>query len=131
MSFGRRQSLDEQALANPGRGSYGGDTRNPTVAQLADAVAELYHETLPGMTEGDYAEHGAASLRYGYDEGPMYLLEVNRRRDVRLEEWFDQDFEQELAPPRTLHDVSEDQALRLLSLLAEGLIDRVRSQPWE
>jgi len=44
---------------------YGGDTRSPTDAQLAEAIAELYHETLSGMTESDYAEHGTASLRYG------------------------------------------------------------------
>jgi hypothetical protein len=110
---------------------YGGDTRSPTVAQLAEAVAELYHETLPGMTEGDYAEHGAASLRCGYDDGPMYVVEVNRLREVRLEEWADQDLEQELAQPRTMHDVPECQAAQLWSWLAEGQIDRVRSQPWE
>ncbi len=34
---------------------YGGHTANPTAAQLAEAVAELYQETLPGMTQGDYA----------------------------------------------------------------------------
>ena len=110
---------------------YGGDTRNPTVAQLAEAVAELYQETLPGMTEGDYAEHGAASLRCGYDDGPMYILEISRLREVRLEEWADQDFEQELAPPRTMNDVPEDQALRFCSWLAEGQIDQVRSQVWD
>ena len=110
---------------------YGGDTRSPTIAQLAEAVAELYQETLPGMTEGDYAEHGAASLRYSYDDGPMYVLEVNRLCEVTLGEWADQDYEQELGPPRTMREVSEDQALRLWSWLAEGQIDRVRSQPWE
>lgn len=109
---------------------YGEDIRSPTVAQLAVAVAELYHETLPGMTEGDYAEHGAASLRCGFDDGPMYILEVNRLREVRLEEWADQDFEKELAPPRTMHDVQEDEALLLWGWLAEGRIDQVRSQPW-
>lgn len=110
---------------------YGSDTRSPTAAQLAEAVAELYHETLPGVTEGDYAEHGAASLRYGYDDGPMYVLEISRLREVRLEAWADQDFEQELGPPRTMHQVLEDHALRLWSWLAEGQIDRVRSQPWK
>jgi hypothetical protein len=99
---------------------YGGDTRNPTVAQLTEAVAELYHEALPGMTEGDYAEHGAGSLRYGYDDGPMYVVEVNRLGEVTLEEWGDQDYEQVLAPPRRRREVSEDQALRLWTWLAEG-----------
>jgi hypothetical protein len=110
---------------------YGSDIQNPTATQLAEAVAELYHETLPNMTEGDYAEHGAASLRYGYDDGPMYLLEVNRIRNVRFEEWADQGFEQEQAPPRIMKDVAEVQALRLWTLLVEGLFDQVRSQPWD
>ena len=110
---------------------YGGDTRSPTVAQLAEAIAELYHETLPSMTEGDYAEHGAASLRFGHDDGPMYVLEVSRFREITLEEWADQDYEQELVPPRRMHEVPKDQALRLWSWLAEGQIERVRSQPWE
>ena len=110
---------------------YGGDTRSPTVAQLAEAAAELYHETLPGMTECGYAEHRAASLRYGYDDGPMYVLEVDRLREVTLEEWADQDYEQEVAPPRRMGEVPEDQALRLWSWLAEGQIERVRSQLWE
>jgi hypothetical protein len=110
---------------------YGGDTRNPTVSQLAEAIAELYHETLPGMTEGDYAEHGAALLRCGYDNGPMYVLEVNRLREVTLQEWVDQDYEQALAPVRTMRGVPEDQALRLWGWLAYAQIDRVRSQPWE
>lgn len=110
---------------------YGGDTPSPTLAQLAQAVAELYHETLPGMTKGDYAEHGAASLRCGYDDGPMLLLEVNRLREVRLEEWADQDYEHELAAPRTMREVPEEQALQLWTWLAQGEIDRVRSQPWQ
>jgi hypothetical protein len=110
---------------------YGGETRSPTAAQLSDAIAELYHETLPGMTEGDYAEHGAASLRYGYDDGPMYVLEVNRLREVTLEEWADQDYEAELAPPRRMCEVPQDQALRLWGWLAEGRVELVRSQPWE
>lgn len=110
---------------------YGGDTSSPTAADLASAIAELYHEDQPGLTEDDYAEHGAASLRYGYDDGPMYVLEVSRLHEVTLEEWADQDYEEELAPPRTLRNVSQEQATQLWSWLAAGQIDRVRSQPWE
>lgn len=110
---------------------YGTDTRSPTVDQRAEAVAELYHKTLPGMTEGDYAEHGAASLRCGHDDGPMYVLEVSRLHEVTLEEWADQDYEEELAPPRRMREVPEDQAVRLLNWLAAGEIARVQSQPWE
>jgi hypothetical protein len=110
---------------------YGGDIRGPTAVRLAEAIAQLYHETLPGMTEGDYAEHGAAALRYGHDDGPMYVQEANRLGDVRFEEWADQDFEQELAPPRTMREVPEVEALRLFCWLADGQIHRVRSQSWE
>jgi hypothetical protein len=110
---------------------YGSDTRSPTAAHLAEAIAELYHETLPGMTEGDYAEHGAACLRYGYDDGPMYTLEISRLREAHFEEWADQDYEQELCPPRTMHDVSGEHALRIWSWLAEGQIDHLRSQAWD
>lgn len=110
---------------------YGADTRSPTLAQLAEAIAELYHEMLPDMNLGDYAEHGTASLRYGYDEGPMYVLEVNRLHEVTLEEWADQDYEQRIAPRRIRREVPQKQAVRLWNWLAEGQIDRVRQQPWE
>ena len=110
---------------------YGEDIRAPTAAQLAQAIGELYDERLPGMTERDYEEHGTAWLRCGYDDGPMFVLEVNRLREVTLEEWADQDYEQELAPLRRMREVSQEQALRLWSWLAQGEIDRVRSQPWE
>jgi hypothetical protein len=109
---------------------HGGETPNTTAAQLTAAIAELYHENLPGMTEGDYSEHGAASLRYGYDDGPMFVLEVSRLREVTLEEWADQDYEMALAPPRTIRAVLEDQALRLWVWLAQGEISRVRAEPW-
>jgi hypothetical protein len=110
---------------------YGEDIRSPSAVQLAEAVAELYHEALPGMTEGDYAEHGEGWLRCGYDEGPMFVLTVNRHHEVRLEEWADQDFEQELTPPRRMQFVAEEHALQLWSWMAHGVIDRVRAQPWE
>ena len=62
---------------------------------------------------GDDATDGwvPESVAAGYDDGPMCVLEINRLREVRLEEWADQDFEQELAPPRTMYDVSEDRAV--------------------
>jgi hypothetical protein len=64
---------------------YGGDTGAPTRGEISAAVKELYEESLPGMTEGDYEEHGSASLRYGYDEGPMYVLEITRHGNARWE----------------------------------------------
>ena len=104
---------------------YGDDVCNPTAGQLADAVSELYHETTPD------AEHGSVFLRYGSDDGPMFVLDVDRLHQVVFEEWADQDFEVELAPSRKIRDVSEIQACQLLGLLADGQIDLVRSQSWE
>jgi hypothetical protein len=70
---------------------YGSDTSAPTNADLARAIEELYVEDLPGMTEAHYEEHGAAWIRHGFDDGPMYVLEVTRTGIVRFEEWADQD----------------------------------------
>jgi hypothetical protein len=109
---------------------YGAETRHPTPAKLAEAVAELYHETLPGMTEEDYAEHGAAWVRFGYDNGPMFVLTINRLGEARFEEWADQDFGQELANPRTMDGMPQSDALQLWVLLAQGDIDRIRQQRW-
>lgn len=55
---------------------YGGDVRNPSAEELSRAVSEVYHEDIPGMTEDDYAEHPSAGLRCGFDDGPMYVLDI-------------------------------------------------------
>ncbi len=110
---------------------YGDEVPSPTAAQLIEAIAELYHETHPDINEDDCEEHGAASLRCGYDDGPMYVVEVSRVGGVVFEEWADQDYEEELAPPRELHDVSESEAIRLWNLLATGQLEQLRSQDWQ
>jgi hypothetical protein len=104
---------------------YGADVRNPSPEDLERAIAELFLEALPGIGESDYAEHGAASLRYGFDGGPMYVIEVDRRGNASFEEWADVDRERELAPPRAAR-LTADQALRLWALLAAGDVDEVR-----
>ena len=105
---------------------YGEDVSAPSRQQLGDAVTELFDETLPGMTQADYEEHGAAHLRYGFDEGPMYVVEISRTGEATLEEWADQDYEQELSPAKTI-SVTAQQALDLWLLLAAGEIERVRA----
>jgi len=109
---------------------YGGDERDPSVDLLATAVRELFVEDLPGMTEADYAEHGAASLRCGFDEGPMFVLELDRLRTARFEEWADQGFEHELVPARTGALKSQDEALHLFGLLASGDLEALRRWHW-
>jgi hypothetical protein len=55
---------------------YGGDIRSPTPAQLADAITELYHGTLPGMRDDDDAEHGAAHRLADFHQRPQVCEEV-------------------------------------------------------
>jgi hypothetical protein len=70
---------------------YGTETRSPSTGDLAKAVSELFDESIPAMTESDYREHGAASLRYGFDAGPMFTVEITRSGSATLEQWADQD----------------------------------------
>ena len=109
---------------------YGEDRRNQTAADLTEAVAQMYHETTPGMMEGDYEEHGSAWLRFGYDDGPMFVLTIKRHGEVTFEEFADQDFERELRPCRVMWNVPESHTLQLLTWLAHGDVERVRSQVW-
>ena len=106
---------------------YGGDLCSPSVDDLSDAVRELFRESVPGMTENDYEEHGSACLRLGWDEGPMYVLDISRNGTARLEQWADQDYEQELSPAESIA-VSEDRALALWSMLASNQIDQLRTE---
>lgn len=105
---------------------YGESTEAPTREDILAAVKELYEENLLGMTEESYDEHGAASLRYGYDEGPMYVLEITRHGTARLEEWADQDYEMELCPMKEVKALPQEKAFLLWELLAAGEIEAVR-----
>lgn len=106
---------------------YGEEEDMPTHDEISTAVKELYEENSPGMTEGDYEEHGASSLRYGYDEGPMYILEITRRGTARWEEWADQDYETKLCPAKEVQALPQDKAVLLWKYLAAGDIEAVRS----
>lgn len=98
----------------------------PTRDEIEAAVQELYEEGLSGMSASDYEEHGTGSLRYGYDEGPMYVLEITRHGTARLEEWADQDYETELCPMREVKALPQEQAVLLWAHLAAGDIEAVR-----
>lgn len=105
---------------------YGEEKKMPTCEEISAAVNELYEENLSGMTERDYEEHGAGSLRYGYDDGPMYVLEITRHGTARLEEWADQDYETELCAMREVKALSKEKAVLLWKQLAAGEIEAVR-----
>lgn len=106
---------------------YGEEIGMPTRDEISVAVRELYEETLLGMTEGGYEEHGDGSLRYGYDEGPMYELQITRGGIARLTEWNDQEYETELCPMREVEALPQEKAVLLWELLASGEIEAVRS----
>jgi hypothetical protein len=110
---------------------YGADIREPTFDQLRSALAEVYHEDHPSMTEGDYAQHPNAWLRYGFDTGPMYILNVYRSRTVYLSQWADSDYENQLAPEAEKIDVAEPEAYQLWERLATGRIDEVKAWGWD
>ena len=111
---------------------YGSMEGSPTPEQLAEAIAELYHEDHPDMKEADYEEHGVASLAYASgDEGPMFTLEISRRQTILFEQWADTDYESELAPAGELLNISEAHARELWTWLAQGQLALVQAQPWQ
>jgi hypothetical protein len=110
---------------------YGADIREPTSDHLRSALAEVYHEDHLAMTEGDYAEHPNAWLRYGFDSGPMYVLNVYRSRTVYFSQWADSDYEKEREPEAEKINVAERDALGLWELLTTGNIDEVKAWGWD
>ena len=106
---------------------YGGDIRQPSQRELAQAIDEVVTEDLNGMTEQDYAEHPNAWLRYGYDDGPVYVVDAYRDGTVICSQYADQD---DVDPVRetTLEAVTREQLLSLWKRLAEGDIASIRAK---
>ena len=109
---------------------FGGDIRDPTDAELESALHDIYDEGHPHLTENDYAEHPDASVRFGDDSGPMFVVTVTRKGRVEFSQWADADYEQELASPGHLKDVSFENALRLWRTARRGEIASLRQEPW-
>ncbi|SFM14555.1 hypothetical protein [Rugamonas rubra] len=104
----------------------GREVASPTEAQLATALAEVYDGAAPANDDG------AAStvLRFGYDDGLMYEVEVAGGGAVRFGEWSDRDCEIALAAPRRMLALGRDEALQLWKWLALRQVAKIRSQPW-
>ncbi len=102
----------------------GHDVPAPTEAQLAAALVEIY--------QGAGIDGAAASgvLRFGYDDGLMYQVEVAHGGDIRFEEWSDRDCELALASPRRMSAGQED-ALQLWKWLAQRQVAKIREQDWQ
>jgi hypothetical protein len=105
----------------------GRDVTAPTEAQLAAALAEVYS----GKAAGPDGGPGTAVLRFGYDDGLMYELEVASGGNVRFEEWSDRDCEIALASPRHMTALPQAEALQLWHWLAQRQVAKIRSQPWQ
>ncbi|CUI04086.1 hypothetical protein [Massilia antarctica] len=118
----------------------GRDIVAPTEAQLTAALAELYAPPRKGKGKGKAgagavagsagaSEAASAALRFGYDDGLMYVIEVSRGGAIRFEEWSDRDCELALAPPRRMSaDLSLAQ--QLWSLMARRQVSRIRELDW-
>lgn len=96
----------------------GREVAAPSEAQMAAALAEVY------------GGPGSAVLRFGYDDGLMYEMEVSSGGAVRFAEWSDRDCEIALADPRTMQALPQADALQLWRLMARRQVAKIRSQPW-
>ncbi|MDM5178256.1 hypothetical protein PO883_13745 [Massilia sp. DJPM01] len=114
----------------------GRDIAAPTEAQLTAALAELYaplrKPKAGAKGKGPPAsapEAASAALRFGYDDGLMYVIEVSRGGAIRFEEWSDRDCELALAPPRSM-SADLNLAQQLWSLMARRQVSRIRELDW-
>ena len=105
----------------------GRDISAPTPTQLAEALEQVYREASPGPDGGS----ASAMLRFGYDDGLMYQVEVASGGEVTFEEWSDRDCEIALASPRHMSALPQGEALQLWQWLAQRQVAKIRSQPWQ
>ena len=104
---------------------WGADTHTPSESQCQAAIADLFNED--GLLEGEASEHGAASLRLGLDDGPMYVIEIDRLGSLTFEQWNDQDYEEEISPPQQVSGVDAKTASEVWALLRNGSVERLKS----
>ena len=105
----------------------GRDIAAPTEQQLAAALAELYGRRRKGTAS---AEPASAALRFGYDDGLMYVAEVTSAGELRFEEWSDSDCELALAAPRRMH-ASQAQAKEVWAMMARRQVSKIRELAWQ
>lgn len=105
----------------------GRDIPAPTEQELSAALAELYGRRKKGSADSDPA---SAALRFGYDDGLMYVAEVNSAGEISFEEWSDSDCELALAPPRRMK-ASREQAREVWDMMARRQVSRIRELAWQ
>ena len=105
----------------------GRDIPAPSEQQLAAALAELYGRKKKGLAE---AEPASAVLRFGYDDGLMYVAEVSSSGELSFEEWSDSDCELALAAPRRMQ-ASQSQAQEVWAMMARRQVSKIRALGWQ
>jgi hypothetical protein len=103
----------------------GRDISAPTEQQLATALAEIYARRKPGHD----TEPAVGALRFGYDDGLMYVAEVSSTGEICFEEWSDRDCEIALAHPRRM-TANQGEALQLWCWLARRQVAKIRELDW-
>jgi hypothetical protein len=103
----------------------GREINSPTEKQLTAALTDLFNL----HKQKEYVDTVSATLSFGYDDGLMYVLEVNSDGGVSFEEWSDRDCEIALASPRSMV-ATQAQALQLWLWLAHRQVAKIRGQSW-
>jgi hypothetical protein len=98
---------------------YGADVRQPTEEQLRSSVDELYNK------RPDDHEHVTITMRFGVDDGSMYVIEAGVSKLVTFSMFADHDFEQQVGETRA-ESVDELTLIQLLFLLSKGDLVRIR-----
>jgi hypothetical protein len=105
----------------------GRDIASPSEQQLAAALNELYRRPKPGAPPPDPA---SAVLRFGYDDGLMYVAEVSSAGELSFEEWSDSDCELALAAPRRMQG-NKEQAHELWTMMNRRQVSKIRALAWQ
>ncbi|HEY0061869.1 MAG TPA: hypothetical protein VGC21_07095 [Telluria sp.] len=109
----------------------GRDFAAPSEAQLSAVLDQLYAGRAPGARQAAAdTEPASAALRFGYDDGLMYVAEISSDGECRFEEWSDRDCELALAAPRRMR-ASLAQAREVWNMMARRQVSRIRELPWQ
>ena len=100
------------------------DISAPSERQLNAALADVFKAGASGEDDN------SAVLRFGYDDGLMYEMEVSHGGEVKFEEWSDRDCEIALASPKRMSKLSQKDVLQLWMWMAQRQVAKIRSQPW-
>jgi hypothetical protein len=94
----------------------------PNEQQIKDAVDAVYAQKSQSFA--------SISVKFGYDDGLMYEMEVISGGTIRFEEWSDHEYGVELAAPRIMMAVPKGRALELCHCLSQRQVTKIRKEPW-